>query len=147
MDSGRDLISRHPPDIAPDIAQNITETLRKDFAEFRASFDSVAPPQNVASIEEQVRILSGEIAKKNVGRRQQPMIGDVDVPEEFPKAREESDRKQAPAELRPLLLDKSDRPPEQSRAESARIGDFAFVADLYARRRHGVQADLYLSLA
>lgn len=75
------------------------------------------------------------------------MVGDIDVPEEFPKAGEESDRKQAPAELRPVLLDKNNRTPEGSRAESARIGDFAFVADLYAGRRHGVQADLYLSLA
>ena len=57
--------------------------------------------------------LSGEITQKNVGRRQQPMIGDVDVPEGFPKAGEESDRKQAPAELRSLPLDKSDSLPEQ----------------------------------
>ena len=75
------------------------------------------------------------------------MIGHVDVPEEFPKAGEQSDRKQAPAELRPLLLDESDCPPEQSRAKSTRIGDLAFVADLYAGCRHGIQADLYLSLA
>ena len=48
--------------------------------------------------------LSGEIAKENMRRRQQPVIGDVDVPEEFPKASEQSDRQQAPAELRPLRL-------------------------------------------
>src|ERR1700733_3814993 len=85
----------------------------------------------------EVLCLSGEIAKKNVGRRQQPMIGDIDVPEEFPEAGEEADRKQAPAELRSLPLDKSDGLPEQRRAESRRGGDFMLAANLYAGRRHG----------
>jgi len=82
--------------------------------------------------------LSGEIAKKNVGRRQQPMIGDVDVPEKFPKAGEEPDRQQAPAELRSLPLDKGDRLPEQGRAESRSVGGLTLAANLYAGRRHGV---------
>jgi hypothetical protein len=75
------------------------------------------------------------------------MIGDADVPEEFPKPGEESDRQKAPAELWPLLLDEVDRLPEQGRAESLSVGKLIVATDLYAGRCHLVQADLYLSLA
>ena len=91
--------------------------------------------------------LPGEIAEENVRRRQQPMIGDVDIPEEFPQAGEQPDRQQAPAELRPVLPDEGDRLAEQGRGEPRSVGDLPLAADLDAGRRHAAHADLYLSLA
>ena len=61
------------------------------------------------------------------------MIGDVDVPEKLPKAGEQSDRKEAPTELRPLLLGELVGTYYKTSLDDARIGGKAQPAKVDQR--------------